>query len=226
MRKIYILAGIFLTFILSVRPGYSFDLCPACSPETTSEDKKIPGYMLARGKFSFIALYRLSEQSGMHTAEHTGPEQALVSFNYGLTDRLKTGLMYGFSSKKLSLQIDYLVLQEKDLIPSLILGTGSFRGIFSESHPYIVATKDLKEHMKLPVKISFGIKHKGDDLSNPQIELIGNLIFNLFHSVHLMGIFEGEEFDLSMYGVMFNKIIVGIRMIDLKTPAIGIVFRI
>ncbi len=41
-----------------------------------------------------------------------------------------------------------------------------------------------------------------------------------------MGIFEGQEVDLAIYGVMFEKIIVGMRMIELKTPAIGVVLRI
>ena len=215
-----------LTIISFLKPGYSFDLCPACSPEVVGRYIDLPGYMLGKGKFSFITLYRLSEEPEMHPAGHTQPEQALVSFNYGIMDRLKTGLMYGFSSKKLSLQIDYLLLQEKGIRPNLIFGICSFRGIFSESHPYIIAMKNLENYVKLPLKISVGIKHKGEDLSKPMLEPVGNLIFNVYRSIYLMGIFEGQEVDLAIYGVMFEKIIVGMRMIELKTPAIGVVLRI
>lgn len=215
-----------LAIISFLKPGYSFDLCPACSPEVVGRDIDLPGYMLGKGKFSFITLYRLSEEPEMHPAGHAQPEQALVSFNYGIMDRLKTGLMYGFSSKKLSLQIDYLLLQEKGIRPNLIFGIGSFRGIFSESHPYIIAMKNLENYVKLPLKISVGIKHKGEDLSKPMLEPVGNLIFNVYRSIYLMGIFEGQEVDLAIYGVMFEKIIVGMRMIELKTPAIGVVLRI
>ena len=216
-----------LAIISFLKPGYSFDLlCPACSPEVVGRDIDLPGYMLGKGKFSFITLYRLSEEPEMHPAGHTQPEQALVSFNYGIMDRLKTGLMYGFSSKKLSLQIDYLLLHEKGIRPNLIFGIGSFRGIFSESHPYIIAMKNLENYVKLPLKISVGIKHKGEDLSKPMLEPVGNLIFNVYRPIYLMGIFEGQEVDLAIYGVMFEKIIVGMRMIELKTPAIGVVLRI
>lgn len=216
---------IFLLFLLSGNLS-AFDLCPACSPETVSSETGLPGYMLGKGKFSFIALYRLAEPTGIHTAGHTEPEQALVSFNYGLTDRFKTGLMYGFSSQKLSLQIDYLLLREKDMRPSLISGIGSFRGIFSESHPYLIAMKNLEQYIKLPVKVSFGIKHKGDDLSKLQLDLAGNLIFRIYRSAHIMAIFEGSEIDLAFYHIMFDKLIVGMRMIELKTPALGVVLRI
>lgn len=204
---------------------YSFDLCPACSPEIVSSESNLPDYMLGKGKFSFIALSSLGEIKSDHAEGHSQIEQALVSSNYGITNHFKAGLMYGFSSQKLSLQIDYLLLQEKDIRPSLILGIGSFRGIFSESHPYVIAIKSIQPYVKLPIKISAGIKHKGDDLSKPQSELVGNLIFRVYRSVHIMGIFEGQEFDLAMYGVMFDRLIFGMRMIELKTPAVGIVWR-
>lgn len=214
-----------LLFILSVIITgylYSFDLCPACSPETVSSESNLPGYMLGKNKLSFISLYRFGEE---HEQGHGDFERALVAFNYGVTDRFKAGLMYGFSANKISLQIDYLILQEKDIKPSLILGAGSFRGVFSESHPYIVAMKSLEEHIKLPIKISAGIKHKGDDLSKLQLEPAGNLISRIYRSVHIMAIFEGQQTDLAMYGIVFDKIIVGLRMIELKTPAVGIVWR-
>ncbi len=219
--KIFLLLFLVLMFLLNI--GYSFDLCPACSPEVISSEDGVIGYMLGKGKFSCISLYRFGKESAV---EHHGEfERALVAFNYGLTNRFKVGLMYGFTSQNLSLQVDYLILQEKNIKPGLILGSGSFRGIFSESHPYIVAVKSLEKQIKLPIRISAGIKHKGDDFSKLQLEPVGNLIFNIYRSLHLMSIFEGTQVDLAMYGVMFNKIIVGVRMIELKLPAIGIVLR-
>ncbi len=219
-RFIFIILFCCLTKNLS-----GFDLCPACSPETVASETGLPGYMLGKNRFSFIGLYRFG---GVHTGqhEHSDFERALVSFNYGVTDKFKAGLMYGFSSNKLSLQIDYLILQEKDIKPSLVLGTGSFRGIFSESHPYLISMKNLEQHIKLPIKISFGIKHKGDDISKIRLEPAGNLIFRIYQSVHIMAIFEGEEFDIAMYGILFDKFIFGLRMIELKSPAVGIVLRI
>lgn len=217
----------FLFFVSLSRNVYSFDLCPACSPETVSEEEKIPSYMLNKGKFSIITLYSLSEIKSNHTKGHSSEiEQALISSNYGVSNRFKAGLMYGFSSEKLSLQMDWLLLQEKGHKPSLILGIGSFRGVFSESHPYIIAMKSLQSYMKLPIKISLGIKHKGDNSSEFQLEPVGNLIFRIYRSVYLMAISEGQEFDLAIYGILFDRLIFGLRMVELKTPALGIVVRI
>lgn len=225
ITKISFLKFFVILTVLAVltEPVYSFDLCPACSPETVGSETDSPGYMLGKNRFSFITLYRFGEEP---TAGHSDFERALVSFNYGVTGRFKTGLMYGFNAKKLSLQVDCLLFKETNWLPGLILGAGSFRGIFSESHPYLITMKSLEPHIKMPVKISAGVKHKGDDLSKLQIEPAGNLIFNVYHSVHIMGIFEGEEFDMAVYGVMFDRFIVGLRMIELKTPAIGVVLRI
>lgn len=217
----------FLFFVPLSRNVYPFDLCPACSPEIVSPDANVQGYMLGKGRISLIALYSLGETKSNHAEGHSSQiDQALFSSNYGITNSFKAGLMYGLTSQKLSLQIDWLLLQEKGIKPSLILGVGSFRGIFSESHLYLISMKNLEKHIKLPIKISFGIKHKGDDLLKPQLELAGNLIFRIYRSVHIMSIFEGEEFDMAVYGVLFNKFIFGLRMIELKTPALGIVVRI
>ena len=213
----------FLAFFLLLKTAYSFDLCPACSPETVSSDTEKPAYMLGKNKLSFIGLYRFGEEP---EHGHGDFERALVAFNYGVTDRFKAGLMYGFSAKKISLQIDYLILQEKGYKPSLILGVGSFRGVSSESHPYLMAMKSLEQHIKLPVRISAGIKHKGDDLLKPELEPAGNLILRVHGSKHIMVIFEGQTIDFAIYNSMFNnKLIVGMRMIELKTPAVGIVWR-
>ncbi|MDO8734068.1 MAG: hypothetical protein Q7K21_02790 [Elusimicrobiota bacterium] len=212
----------FLAFFVLLKTAYSFDLCPACSPETVSSQTELPGYMLGKNRLSFIGLYRFGEEP---EHAHGDFERVLVAFNYGVTDRFKAGLMYGISSKKLSLQVDYLLLQEKGYKPSLILGIGSIRGVSSESHPYIIAMKSLQPYIKLPIRISAGIKHKGDDLADPQLESVGHLIFNIYRSVHIMGIFEGSQFDLAMYGTVANKFIIGMRMIELKTPAVGAVVR-
>ncbi len=229
MKKLIIIGVLSYILLVPSNSMFAFDLCPACSPEIVGSETGMTGYMLGKNKFSFIGLYRFGEEPSVeqnHNGNHGDFERALFSFNYGITDKFKAGLMYGFSAGKISLQIDYLLLQEKNIMPSLILGAGSFRGIFSESHPYLIGMKNLEQHIKLPVRVSAGIKHKGDDLSRGQLEPVGNLIFNVYQSIHLMGIFEGQQTDIAMYGVLFNRLIVGMRMIELKSPAIGVVIRL
>lgn len=229
MRK-YLFLFIAAMLSLISNASHGFDLCPACSPETVSQGDKRedkPDYMLDKGRLTVVGLYRLDAETdtGKHD-DSAEAERALLAFNYGVTERIKAGLMYGFTAEKLSLQADFLLLPEKQKWPALIVGSGSFRGIASESHPYIIAMKNLENIVKAPVNVSFGFKHKSESWKELGFEPMGNIIVRLYRSLHIMGIFEGEEIDAAIYGSLSERFIVGLRLIDLKTPTLGLVIRL
>jgi hypothetical protein len=159
----------------------------------------------------------------MNVTEHA--DKAMISSSYGFNDRFRLGFMYGAPSNRLSAQINYLLLKEDKLKPNLILGTGSFRGVISESHPYLIAVKKIMLKSNLPIKVSMGVKQKADNIADLNLEPMGNIVIRVYKDIHFMVINESEMTDFAIYSKIVHNVTIGLRWLEFKSFALGIVVR-
>ena len=133
--------------------------CPLCSGSgLNTEGMLVPGTIFANAIFV-----------------PEGEETVVSTLKFAAHKRLNLGIGYINKSEAFIWNARLLVLEEKEKLPGLVIGTGSVRMGGSDQSVFFLATKNFEENLGLPLRISAGAASVFSDFN--EVYFIGTISY-------------------------------------------------
>jgi len=155
---------VFLTISLLFLSSFAQECgpnCPLCSGSgINTEGMLVPGTIFANALFV-----------------PEGEETVVSTLKFAVHKRLNLGIGYINKSEDFIWNARLLVLEEKEKLPGLVVGTGSVRMGGSDQSVFFSATKNFEENLGLPLRISAGAASVVSDFN--EVYFIGTISYSI-----------------------------------------------
>jgi len=211
MKKINLTLQALAVLSLFVAAASSQDHCGVSCPVCTGDLKTIHS---DSGKYTGIVPNESFSWFTIYVPESHGEEEekGSTSFTLGLFDRFEAGLTLGLDSWDLRGRGKVLLLQEKKIIPGLIVGIGNIRPSGIETNGYLMLTKGAV-WSSLPLHGYFGVAKK---FEKNEVEEFFGLSIGFVPKIGAMAGYDGQEFHVGVAIQPIGRLNAGVMLLDGK----------